>query len=104
MKGTLPASENRWISIEDVLMNEEYRTKLQKALFHEDIPKSVSLLRRIDVVIWINNEKKFRKNRKLDSKSLRAQELWDKIVALSAKQPTPRGVKGIGKLISRKRT
>ena len=64
VKGTLPASENRWISIQDVLMNEEYRTKLQKALDHEEIPKSVSLLRRIDVVIWMNNEKKFRKKSK----------------------------------------
>jgi hypothetical protein len=61
--GTLPVSENRWISIQNVLMNEEYRTKLQKALDHEHVPESVSLLRRIDVVIWINNESKFRKKK-----------------------------------------
>jgi hypothetical protein len=61
--GTLPASENRWTSIQNVLMNEGYRTKLQKVLAHEDVPESVSLLRRIDVVIWINNEEKFRKKK-----------------------------------------
>lgn len=61
--GTLPVSENRWISIQNVLMNEEYRAKLQKALDHENVPESVSLLRRIDVVIWINNEEKFRKKK-----------------------------------------
>ena len=61
---TLPKSENRWISIQNVLMNEEYRIKLQKALNHEDVPESVSLLRRIDVVIWMNNEAKFRKKKR----------------------------------------
>lgn len=61
--GTLPVSENRWISIQNVLMNEEYRTKLEKALDYEHVPESVSLLRRIDVVIWINNEAKFRKKK-----------------------------------------
>lgn len=63
VKGTLPKTENIWISIQNVLMIEEYRTKLQQALQNEHIPESVSLLRKIDVVIWVNNENKFRKKK-----------------------------------------
>lgn len=61
--GTLPKSDNRWTAIQNVLTNEKYRIKLQKALTHESVPESVSLLRRIDVVIWINNEERFRKKK-----------------------------------------
>jgi len=61
VKGTLPESENIWVSIQNVLRVEHYRTRLMKALQHADVPDSVSLLRRIDVVIWMNNEKNFRR-------------------------------------------
>lgn len=61
VKGTLPESENIWVSIQNVLRVEDYRTKLMKVLQHADVPDSVSLLRRIDVVIWMNNEQNFRR-------------------------------------------
>lgn len=63
VKGTLPESENIWVSIQNVLRVEDYRTKLMKVLQHAEVPDSVSLLRRIDVVIWINNEQNFRKKK-----------------------------------------
>lgn len=60
VKGTVPESENICVSIQNVLRVEDCRTKLTKALQHAEVPDSVPLLRRIDVVIWMNNEKKFR--------------------------------------------
>jgi hypothetical protein len=68
--GTLPKSENIWISIQNVLMNDEYRTKLETALKHQNVPESVSLLRKIDVVIWVNNEKAFRRESTSSAKPL----------------------------------
>jgi len=64
VKGTLPESENIWVSIQDVLRVDDYRTKLMDVLQHADVPDSVSLLRRLDVVIWKNNEKNFRRKTK----------------------------------------
>jgi hypothetical protein len=63
VKGTLPVSDNTWISIQKVLMNQEHRTKIQDALNFEFVPRSVSLLRRIDIVIWMNNKKEFQKKK-----------------------------------------
>ena len=61
VKGTLPKAENSWIAIQDVLKVDKYRKALQKALNLDVVPPSVSLLRRIDIVIWTNNEKNFRR-------------------------------------------
>jgi len=61
--GTLLQTENRWRGIQDVLNVESYRNKLEEALKHDGVPPSVSLLRRIDVVIWFNNQAKFRKKK-----------------------------------------
>lgn len=61
VRGSLPETKNTWISIQSVLGNDFYRTKLEKALENPNVSENVSLLRRIDAVIWINNEKKFRK-------------------------------------------
>jgi hypothetical protein len=70
VKGTLPETGNIWVAIQNVLMNDEWRTKLQKALQHENVPDSVSLLRKIDVVIWVNNEKRFRRKNSSSSTDL----------------------------------
>jgi hypothetical protein len=61
VKGTLPKTENSWTAIQDVLKVEKNRKALQKALDLKVVPSSVSLLRRIDIVIWTNNEKNFRR-------------------------------------------
>ena len=59
--GSLLQTDNTWRAIQDVLNVDSYRSKLEKALNHDVVPPSVSLLRRIDVVIWFNNHEKFRK-------------------------------------------
>jgi len=61
VKGSLPKTDNSWIAIQDVLRVDKYRKALQKALDLDVVPSSVSLLRRIDIVIWTNNEKNFRR-------------------------------------------
>lgn len=61
VKGTLPKTENSWTAIQDVLKVEKNLKALQKALTLDVVPPSVSLLRRIDIVIWTNNEKNFRR-------------------------------------------
>ena len=61
VKGTLPKAENSWIAIQDVLKVDKYRKALQKVLNLDVVPPSVSLLRRIDIVIWTNNEKNLRR-------------------------------------------
>ena len=61
----MPKTENSWIAIQDVLKDEKNRKALQKALDVEVVPFSVSLLRRIDIVIWTNNEKNFRRQGRL---------------------------------------
>jgi hypothetical protein len=61
VRGSLPETKNTWISIQRVLRNDFYRTRLEKALENQNVSENVSLLRRIDAVIWINNEKKFRR-------------------------------------------
>jgi hypothetical protein len=61
VRGSLPETKNTWISLQGVLRNDFYRTKLEEALENPNVSENVSLLRRIDAVIWINNEKKFRK-------------------------------------------
>lgn len=63
VRGSLPETKNTWISIQRVLRNDFYRTRLEKALENQNVSENVSLLRRIDAVIWINNEKKFRRGR-----------------------------------------
>ena len=59
--GSLLQTDNTWRAIQDVLNVDSYRSKLEDALTHDGVPSSVSLLRRIDVVIWFNNQEKFRK-------------------------------------------
>jgi hypothetical protein len=64
VKDTLPKSENYWRAFQDVLRDESCRESLTLATNHDCVPPGVSLLRRIDVVIWMNNHEKHRKPKK----------------------------------------
>ena len=64
VKDTLPKSENYWRAFQDVLRDDSCREGLTLATNHDCVPPGVSLLRRIDVVIWMNNHEKHRKPKK----------------------------------------
>ena len=64
VKDTLPKSENYWRAFQDVLRDESCRESLTLATIDDCVPSGVSLLRRIDVVIWMNNHEKHRKPKK----------------------------------------
>jgi hypothetical protein len=64
VKDALPKSENYWRAFQDVLRDESCRESLTLATNHDCVPPGVSLLRRIDVVIWMNNHEKNRKPKK----------------------------------------
>jgi hypothetical protein len=62
--GELPKSENYWRAFQETLSDESIRESLAKATNYDFIPSEISLLRKIDIVIWMNNHKKYRKPKK----------------------------------------
>ena len=64
VKDTLPKSDNYWRAFQAALRDESCRESLTLATNHDCVPSGVSLLRRIDIVIWMNNHEKHRKPKK----------------------------------------
>jgi hypothetical protein len=64
VKNTLPKSDNYWRAFQDVLRDESCREGLAVATNLDCVPQRVSLLRRIDVVIWMNNHERHRKTKR----------------------------------------
>lgn len=64
VKGTLSQPENYWRAFQESLSDNSFRMRLEEATNVDGVPSNVCLLRRIDVVIWMNNHKRFRKPKK----------------------------------------